>query len=124
MSNAQQRHETAAADECDIEQEQLIAEQMARQSQVSPQEQEESVAFWAKHLPALDAQFRASGLMELAPEESDGRLTASVPQGKRPQSHSATSPAMDSVEFMEKLDQVLSKRLQGSQNEHGDGAPA
>ncbi len=51
--------------------------------QISSQEQEESIAFWAKHLPALNKQFRDSGLTELASEESDGEYTATVPQGKR-----------------------------------------
>jgi hypothetical protein len=57
---------------------------MSNNKPISPQEQQKRVNSWEAIRQDLNKQFRDSGLTERATEESDGELTASIPQGRRP----------------------------------------
>ena len=68
---------------------------MSNSKQISEQEQQKRVNSWEAIRQDLNKQFRDSGLTERATEESDGELTASIPQGKRPNSAPGTNHPLD-----------------------------
>jgi hypothetical protein len=79
---------------------------------VSTPQSKQLTGSWETQLQNLDAKLRASGRTVEVMEESDGEeLTASVPQGKRPQNSAQPDQGMDSAAFSERVDAALIRML-------------
>ena len=89
---------------------------MQAQEKISTQQSQELINSWDLQLKALDEKLRVSGrtvTVETEPLDGD-ELVATVPQGKKPKSSQTKPMTMDSVEFLEKVDQALLDSLGNS----------